>query len=84
MGQVRLFNFWTARPSQNQHGVSITIESILGLDRLPIDGTQSIQPGEGRHQHEQGRAGKMEIGQQGIDDAEPVTREDEQVSFPSE
>ncbi len=43
-----------------------------------VGGFDAVEPGEGGHQHEQGRARQVEVGQQQIDRAEIVAGEDEE------
>ena len=60
-----------------QTGIAIGIEAIAARDRVRIGALHRLQPDEGRHQHEQGRARQVEIGQHQVDRAEAVARRDE-------
>ena len=51
---------------------------------MGVGGFDAIKPGEGRDQHEQGRARQVEIGQQQIDRAETVARQNEEPGFARE
>ena len=43
--------------SEDQHGVSITIEPVTGLDRAPVGVQNALPPGEGGDQDQKGRTG---------------------------
>src|SRR3989344_2150829 len=54
------------RSGDNKHGVAVTIETVTGGDRMAVGGKHRRGAGEGADQHQQGRAGKMKIGQQRV------------------
>ena len=61
-----------------EHRVTITEETIALRNGVPIGAHDCIEAAERADQHQQGRFGQMKVGQQRIDDAEPIARRDEQ------
>lgn len=64
-----------------QHGIAVGKEPVLLVNRMPIGRENAVLAGEGRNQHQQGAFWKMEIGDQGIDAADPVARENEDLGI---
>src|SRR3982751_5462566 len=60
-----------AAKSQNQHRVPVAIKVIAVLDRLAIGIENLLSTRECRHQHQEGRSGKMKVRQKTIDDLKP-------------
>src|SRR5207248_396616 len=67
-------------PSRNQRGVAVGIESIAGGDGVAVGGEHGVATRERGDQQQQRRARQVEIRQQRVDDAEPMTRPDGDVS----
>src|SRR3954453_16971560 len=67
-----------AAKSQNQHRVPVAIKVIAVLDRLAIGIENLLSTRECRHQHQEGRSGKMKVRQKTIDDLKPVAGINEQ------
>src|ERR1044071_4115898 len=55
-----------------QGGVAVAVEPVAGGDRVAIGGEHALGAGERADQHEQGRLGEVEVGDQVRRDAERV------------
>ena len=67
--------------SFKKHGVAVAEEAIVVRYGMSIGGANSIAAGEGRDEHQQGRLRQVKVGDQPVDDAEPVSRRDEDGRF---
>ena len=65
----------------NQHAVPVTVEAIAFLYRVPIGRQDCLAPGECRHQHQQSRARKVEVGQELIHERKAVAGANENFRF---
>jgi hypothetical protein len=54
----------------DQHAVSVTVKPIALSDGVPIRGQNPFTAGERADEHEQRRAGQMEIRQERVNNAE--------------
>src|SRR5882672_7775518 len=63
--------------AKQQTRIAIRIEPVPLPDRMGIGVLHGVEAREGRHQHEQRRAGQMEIRQQNIDRAKAIAGRDE-------
>ena len=85
-GSVQLGAFGTSSFSgtaasdlpEQQTSVAIGIEPVAALDSMRVGAPHHLEAAEGAHEHEQGRARQVEIGQHRVDRAEAVARRDEQ------
>src|SRR5262249_46935455 len=69
-----------ARPgSLNQHGVAVAVEAIALAHRFRVRIENRFTPREGTDQQEQRGAWEVEVREQRIDNAEPVSGHDERV-----
>src|SRR3982750_3283345 len=76
--QLAAGSWQLAAKSQNQHRVPVAIKVIAVLDRLAIGIENLLSTRECRHQHQEGRSGKMKVRQKTIDDLKPVAGINEQ------
>ena len=65
------------RPSQDQHRVTEAVEPVLSINGLGIRTLDQGLAGEGRHEHQEGRARQVKVGHQGLNSTEVVSRVDE-------
>src|SRR5688500_3147333 len=65
----------------NQHRVTITEKAIALIYRVFVGATDVFNPSERGHQHQQGRAWQVKIGQQAIHHAKPITGRNENISL---
>src|ERR1700694_4497270 len=89
--QVQFYEYRTviaahhkSRATEQQAGIAVGIEPVAGIDRMRVGALHDLEAGEGRDQHEQGRARQVEIRHQRLDGAELVSRGDEQRSLAAE
>lgn len=78
-GKVWLGSGQPDRPqdvSKDQHGVTEGVEAVALAFGDLVGVEDRFSAGEGAHQHQQSRAGQVEIGDQRIDGLELETRED--------
>ncbi len=64
-----------------QASVAIGIEAVAARNRMGIGALHHVEPGEGRHQHEQRGARQMEIGHEPIDRTEAIARRNEETGL---
>src|SRR3954449_8780808 len=64
---------------QDQHTIAVGEETVLLAHSLVIGGANEFAVGERGDEHEQGRPGEVEIGEQGADDLELERRVDEHL-----
>ena len=62
----------------DQAGVAVGEKAVALGDGVRVGGLDPVEPGQRRDQHQQRRARQVEIGQQHVDRAKPVARQDEQ------
>ena len=67
--------------SLNKHTIPVAEEAVVLLDGVAIGGENRLAPGEGADQHQQARLGQVEVGEQGVDEAELETGGDEDFRF---
>src|SRR3546814_19174562 len=65
----------------DQHRIAIAEEAIALGDGMAIRGHHPFMTAVRADQHQQRALGQMEIGQQSNDDAEAITRRDEQMRY---
>ena len=65
----------------DQHRIAVAEESISIRDRMAISIADRRHAGERRHQHQECRAGQVEIRDQAIGNAKHEARGDEDVGF---
>lgn len=63
----------------NKHGITKAEEAVVFLDSVFVGVKDKFSAGKGRHQHDQGGHGQVEIGGEGIDNLELVTWFDEDI-----
>ena len=69
----------TGRPIRDQHGVAVAVEPVAGGDGVRVGVEHPLAPGEGRNQEEQRRAWQVEVREERVDRAEPVSGHDGEV-----
>ena len=67
-GKIR--RFVHPGPSEDEHGIPVTVEPVTPVNSLPVGIEDPLSPGESRHQQKEAGAGKGEIREEGIDGAE--------------
>ncbi len=60
--------------SEDHHRVTVGVEAVPLGHRVRVRGLDQLAAGEGAHQHQQGGAGQVEVGEQAIHHAEVVAR----------
>src|SRR6266571_7262417 len=65
----------------NEHAVTIGIETIALGDGVSVGTEDELASGKSGDQHEQGGTGEMEVGEQGGDDTEVVSRINKDIGF---
>src|SRR5712672_625646 len=63
----------------DQHRVAVAEETVALAHRLPVGGEDSIETRERGHQHEERRAGQVEVGEEPVHGAKAVARRDEEI-----
>ena len=63
----------------DEHGVAVAEEAVALGHRVGVGAADRLDAGQRRHQHQQGRLGQVEVGDQGVDHAVLVARRDEQA-----
>ncbi len=63
----------------DEHRIPIAVVSIFLSDRFPVGLHHEVRTREGADQHEQGRSGQMEVGDERIHKLELISRRDEKV-----
>lgn len=69
---------------EDQHGVAKAVEAVTSGNGLVVSVEDELTVGEGADEHQQGGSGEVEVGDQGVDDAETETRVDEEVGWAAE
>src|SRR5690349_5222780 len=64
-----------------QHGIAIAEKAIALIYRMLVSTADIFESAKRGHEHHQGRARKMEIGQQPLDYAKPVSRGDKNIGI---
>ena len=70
--------------SIDQHRIPVAEKTVALLYCMPVSAADGLNSGKSRNKHQQGRLGKMKIGEQAVDDMEPVAGGDKNRSFPFE
>src|SRR6185503_18760503 len=65
--------------SENQHRIAVAEETVALADGFGVGRQNEFAAGEGADQHNQGRARKMEIGEERVDHFEFAGRMDEDI-----
>jgi len=64
-----------------KHAVAVAEEAVVLLDGVIVCGEDRLAAGEGADQHQQAGLGQMEVGEQGVDEAELEAGGDEDFRF---
>lgn len=75
-------NMPDSRPSENQHRITEGVEAVAFFHCLFVRVQDEIAAGEGRDQHNECRAGKVEVGHHRIHRVESMAGQDEEVHPP--
>ena len=75
----RLLSVWQA--FGQEHGIAVAVKAVVVGDGVLIGAADVVVAGKGANQHQQGRFGKVKVGEKGIDDAEAVAGGDEEVGI---
>src|SRR5207245_9809330 len=72
-------NLWFQPRSRDEHGVTVGVEEVSLPDRGLVGGEDVFAAGEGADEHQEGRAGEVEVRQQGVRRMELEAWRDEDV-----
>ena len=68
----------SSRAPTDQHRIAVAVEAIAPVGGFAIRAAREIDPRKGHHQSQQGRARKMEVGDEVVDHVELMRRTDEE------